>query len=120
MKQTAKEKKQKFDRRNTLRVDCHSLIRFKICKEETISKIMEGYTQNVSPSGLKCTITQKVPKGCTLWMQLDREILTLCEEIDKKAVILQHGILGKVVWAEKTPENSYDVGIQFITREEKA
>ena len=107
------------DRRAVVRITCQTPLTFKICKEETISKIMEGYTQNISSDGLRCTITEKVPKGCTLWLKLDTDALSMCEEIEKKAVILQHGILGKVIWVEKKESNSYDVGLQFITREEK-
>ncbi len=80
---------------------------------------MDGYTKNISKDGLQCTITQEVPIGCTLWLQLDKDTLTLCEEIDKRAVILQHGILGKVVWVSPAADNQFDVGLQFLLREEK-
>ena len=80
---------------------------------------MEGYTQDISPDGVKCTISEKVPIGCILWLKLDRDALSLCEEIEKKAVILQQGIIGKVIWVEKEDENRYDIGLQFLIREEK-
>lgn len=107
------------ERRAAVRVSCQTPLTYKICKEETISKIMQGYTQDISKDGLRCTISQEVPVGCTLWIQLDTDALTLCEELERNAVILQHGILGKVIWLEKERENNYEVGLQFVTRQEK-
>lgn len=80
---------------------------------------MEGYTQDISPDGVRCIISDKIPVGCTLWLKLDKDALVMCEEIEKHAVILQQGILGKVVWVEKQRDSKYEVGLQFITREEK-
>ncbi|MFA5060293.1 MAG: PilZ domain-containing protein [Candidatus Omnitrophota bacterium] len=107
------------ERRAAIRISCQTPLAFKVCKEETISKIMEGYAQNISSDGLRCTISQEVPVGCTLWLKLDTDALSLCEELDKNAVILQHGILGKVVWLDKVSDDHYDIGLQFITREER-
>lgn len=107
------------ERRSVVRITCQTPLTFKVCKEETISKIMAGYTQNISPDGLRCTISENVPIGCVLWLKLDKDALTLCEEIEKRSVILQQGILGKVVWVEKQGEGSFNIGLQFITREEK-
>ena len=73
--------------------------------------------QDVSPDGLRCVIPQYVPVGCTLWLQFEPDVLTSCEQIERKAVVLQHGILGKVIWVNELPENRFDVGIQFVTRE---
>ena len=114
-----KSKPSASERRTVTRITCQTPLVFKICKEETNSKIMEGYTRDISNDGLRCTIPEKVPLGCTLWLQLDRDALIMCEEIEKRAVILQHGILGKVVWVEKKDEINYEVGLQFIIREEK-
>jgi len=107
------------ERRAVVRLTCQTPLMFKICKEETISKIMQGYTQNISADGLRCTIAQKVPIGCVLWLKLDKDALALCEEIERKAVILQQGILGKVVWVDKQKNERYDIGLQFLTREEQ-
>ena len=80
---------------------------------------MEGYTRDISKDGVRCMIPEKIPVGCTLWLQLDRDALMMCEEIEKRAVILQHGILGKVVWVEEQDKNQYEIGLQFLVREEK-
>ncbi len=116
---SSEEKTDFSDRRAAIRIAHQTPLTFKVCKEETVSKIMQGYTQNISKDGLCCTITEEVPIGCTLWVRLDVDSLALCEELENKAVILQHGMLGKVVWVEKIKDANYDVGLQFITREEK-
>ena len=107
------------ERRATVRITCQTPLQYKICKEETISKIMEGYTHDVSSDGLRCTIADKIPVGCTLWLRLDKDAIMLCEEIEKRAVILQQGILGKVIWVDKLDQDKYEIGLRFITREEK-
>jgi len=92
---------------------------YKVCKKATISKIMQGYTRNISNSGLLCSLNEKVSKGKILWLRLDLGALELCRDIEKKSVILQQGVLGKVVWQKKLSGSSYDTGIRFLTREEK-
>jgi hypothetical protein len=80
--------------------------------------LLEGYTSNISQSGLLCNIKQKVTKDDVLWLSFDRSTLSICEELEKRAFIYQNGIIGKVVRVDPK-RNSYDVGVQFITREEK-
>ncbi len=107
------------DKRTTVRITCQTPLVYKICKEETISALMAGYTQDVSPGGIRCTVTEKIPIGCILWLKLDKDALMSCEEIEKNAVILQQGILGKVVWVNENPDYSQEIGLRFVTREEK-
>ncbi len=91
---------------------------YKVCKKSTISKMMKGYTHNISSAGLMCNLQDRVPKDSILWLQLDPGALNLCEEIERRSVIIQRGVLGKVVW-EKKEDNGYDIGVCFLTREEK-
>jgi len=114
-----RKKKIALERRLAVRISCQTPLTFKVCKEKTVSKILHGYTKDISPGGIQCSITQEVPLGCTLWLKLDQDALTLCEEIDKRTVILQQGVLGKVVWVNKIEDNNFDIGLQFITKEEK-
>ena len=80
---------------------------------------MHGYTQNISQSGLMCTLNSVVPKDSTLWLKLDSGALNLCSEMEKRCVILQQGILGKIAWLKKNKDKSVDIGVRFLTREEK-
>ena len=44
--------------------------------------------------------------------------LNICAEVEKRSVILQHGILGRVVRTYHKKDGSFDVGLRFLTREE--
>lgn len=107
------------DRRQFVRLDCVTPLAYKVCKKTTISKILQGYTSNISNSGVFCNIKEKVNKNDILWISFDRDTLNICQEIEKRSLIYQNGIIGKVVRSETSDTGSYNVGIQFITREEK-
>ena len=107
------------ERREFLRLDFITPLGFKVCKQETLSKLLEGYTSNVSESGLLCNIKEKVNKDDIVWLSFDRATLSICEELEKRALIYQNGIVGKVVRIEPKDLDSFDVGMCFITREEK-
>ena len=109
----------KADRRNFLRLKYHSPLMYKVCKKQTFSKLMQGYTHDVSSAGLMCSLESKVPVDSIVWFQLDIGALSLCTEIEKRCAVVQRGILGKVVWADRQEDKNYDVGVCFVTREEK-
>ena len=66
-----------------------------------------------------CTIKQKVEAEDILWLAFDRDTLTICQDMEKSSLVYQNGIIGKVVRVEPKEDNTYKVGINFITREEK-
>ena len=80
---------------------------------------MQGYTRNISNSGLMCNLNERVPIGKMLWLKLDSGALELCKDIEERSVIIQQGVFGKVVWQKKLSDSSYDTGIRFLTRKEK-
>jgi PilZ domain len=92
---------------------------FKICKKETISKLCAGYSVNISQSGISCNIREKVNPDDILWLSFDRATLDFCRELEKRVLIYQNGIIGNVIRVEPEETNSYNIGIKFITREEK-
>jgi len=69
--------------------------------------------------GLRCKIKDGIKKNDILWLSFDRATLNICGELEKKAFIYQNGVIGKVVWIKPTAKKSYEVGIRFITRQEK-
>jgi len=107
------------ERRQFLRLGYVTPLAYKVCKEETIHKLLQGYTSNISPAGLLCNIKEKVKKDDILWLSFDRETLSICQEIEKRSFIYQNGVIGKVARVEQKDDNTYDTGVQFITREEK-
>lgn len=107
------------ERREFLRLDYATPIAYKVCNKKTVSNLLNGYTSNISQSGLLCEIKDKVKKDDILWLSFDRATLSICEDLEKRALIYQNGVVGKVVRIEHKVEDAYNVGIQFITREEK-
>jgi hypothetical protein len=107
------------ERRQFLRLDYITPFACKVCKKETVSKLLQGYTANISQSGALCKIKEKVRKNDLLWLSFNRATLSICEAIEKTAFIYQNGIIGKVVRVKPKGQGTYDVGLQFITREEK-
>lgn len=107
------------ERRQFVRLDYITPLNYKVCKKETVSKLLEGYTADISETGLLCNIKTKVNKDDILWLCFDRGILSICESIEKKVLIYQNGVIAKVVRIEHKHDDSYDIGVYFITREEK-
>jgi calcineurin-like phosphoesterase family protein len=108
-----------MERREFLRLDYATPLAYKVCKEETISKLLNGYTVNISEAGLLCNIKDTVKPEDILWLSFDKSILFICEEIESRTLIYQNGIIGKVVRIENNTDGSFSVGVKFITREEK-
>lgn len=107
------------ERREFIRLDYVTPLAYKVCKKKTVSKLLQGYTSNISEGGLRCNIKEDVAKNNILWLSFDRSILDICREIENKCLVYQNGVFGKVVWSEKQKNKTYDVGIRFLTREEK-
>jgi hypothetical protein len=107
------------ERRKFVRLDYTTPLALKVCKKATVSRILEGYTADISQIGLLCKIKERVKKNDLLWLSFDRATLTICAEIEKRSLIYQNGVIGKVVRVSRAKNGLYSVGIQFLTREEK-
>lgn len=107
------------ERRKFVRLDFTVPLAYKVCKKKTISKLLQGYTSNISQAGLLCNIKDKVHKNDLLWLAFDRTTLAICEQLEKESFIYQNGIIGRVARIERKKNGTYDVGIQFITRKER-
>jgi len=107
------------ERRKFVRIPHNAPLQLKICAKNTLSKLLDGYTINISEAGLLLNVSDKVKKNDIIWLSLDRGILAICENLEKNVFIYQNGIIAKVVRVERKNDNSYDAGLGFITREEK-
>lgn len=106
------------ERREFTRLDYATPLAYKICKKETLSKLLEGYTSNISAAGVLCNMREMVSPDDILWLSFDRGVLSVCAEMEKRAFIYQNGIIGKVVRVDPKGMDNYDVGVRFVTREE--
>jgi len=107
------------ERRRIERFEWAAPLAYKICKKETVSRLLDGYTVDVSSNGLRCTVKDKVNTSDILWLSFDRGQLATYQEIEKNTLIYQNGVIGQIVWVDRKDDDTYDVGIQFITRQEK-
>lgn len=106
------------DRRKFVRLDYVTPLACKVCKKETLNRLLKGYTSNLSQTGILCNLKERVGKDEILWLSFDRGTLNICAEIEKNSLIYQGGIIGKVVRTEHKTDGSYNIGMRFITREE--
>jgi len=107
------------ERRQFPRFEHVTPIAYKVCSKDIVSKLLQGYTADISQSGLSCKLQNRVNRDDIMWLAFDRAILSVCEEIDRKVFIYQNGIIAKVARVKPLENNYYDVGVQFILREEK-
>ncbi|MDD4941703.1 MAG: PilZ domain-containing protein [Candidatus Omnitrophica bacterium] len=101
------------------RFECMTPLAYKICSQETLSKLFKGYTINVSETGLLCNIHDSVKVEDVLWLSFNKSVLELCAELDRHSFFYQNGVVGKVVRVEDNRDGTFNVGIHFITREEQ-
>lgn len=90
----------------------------KVCKQETLNKLFNGYSVNISEAGILCKIKELVNIGDVLWLSFDKTTLSICENVEKRCFIYQSGIIGKVVRTQVIEDSLYSVAVQFFTREE--
>jgi len=107
------------ERRRFVRLDYATPLQYKICKKDTITKLLKGYTANISEAGLLCNIKDKVKKDDILWLSFDRSTLGICENLEKNSLIYQNGVIAKVARIDHKQDGTYDIGVNFLTREEK-
>ena len=107
------------ERREFVRLPYSTPLAYKVCKPETLSKMLGGYTVNVSQAGLLCSIKDEVKVDDIIWLSFDKSILIFCTEIERHSFIYQNGIIGKVVRVSRSESKMYDIGVKFITLEDK-
>ena len=84
--------------------------------------VSQGVSQNISQSGILFQTENNPPQlSSIVWMGLDMRTLTICKEIEKRALIFNNGLLGRVVRVEEDTKNTnrYDIGVCFLTQEQK-
>lgn len=104
------------NRREFFRLKISTPLRFKSYPSSVQDK---GVAQNISESGILFQTPENPPQiSSLLWMDLDLRTLKICQEIENRALILNNGVVGKVVRVEEGQRN-YDVGVCFLTQEQK-
>ncbi len=78
-----------------------------------------GVSQNISQSGILFQTTENPPQlSSIVWINLDLRTIKICQEIEERALVLNEGLLGRVVRVEEDNKN-YDIGVCFLTQDQK-
>ena len=109
-----------IEKREFFRLNFSSPLEFKSYNPEAPQA--DGASKNISQSGVLFQTKQNPPAiSSILWMNLDMRSLKICQEIEKRALVFNNGLLGKVVRVEEDPTTgkAYDVGVCFLTRDQQ-
>ena len=114
------------ERRNFFRIHFKTPLEFKAYSAENTksahqSAASQATSRNVSPTGILFHTESRPPDlSSIIWMNMDLRTLHICQEIEKRAVTFNNGLLGKVVRVEEDPADGvYDVGVCFLTQNER-
>jgi hypothetical protein len=106
------------ERREYFRLDYRHPVKFKMLDGEAGGSVRLGTTSNVSETGVLFS-SPILPKiASILWMDMDLRTLKICKEIEKRAVVYEKGLLGRVVRLEEDPAtDTYNIGVCFVTQD---
>ena len=109
------------EKRDFLRVDHEKELNFKVLAGDKLASKSDVLSRNVSASGLlfRTESESTLPALSNIvWVELDDNIMSVCNEIENDLVMFKNGIFGRVVRiAEGEPGKSYDVGVCFLRKE---
>jgi hypothetical protein len=106
------------ERREFFRLNFKTPLQFKAYTDSRA----HATAQNISQSGILFQTEQAPPQlSSIVWMNLDMRTLKICQEIESKALIMNNGVLGKVVRVEEDADkgSTYDIGVCFLKKEQK-
>ena len=112
------------ERRDFFRLKLNSPVQFKTYPNRIGAQIADdASSKDISSAGILFQTTSRPPElSSILWLNLDYRMLSICQELDRRALICSEGILGRVVRVEEDPENNnaYDIGVCFFTKEQQS
>ncbi len=107
------------ERREFLRLNFKQPIEYK--KIAANSGAGLAISKNISESGiLFSTPTNPPDLSSIVLMDLDYRTVSICKEIEKRALIFNNSVVGRVVRVEENPEKNqtYDIGVCFVTQDQ--
>lgn len=116
--ESRKSSKLPQDRREYFRLDFRHPVKFRMIEEEGSGSVRLGTTANVSETGVLFASSVLPKISSILWMDMDLRTLKICKEIERRAVVYQKGLLGRVVRLEEDAAGGrYNVGVCFVTQD---
>lgn len=109
------------ERRDFFRINFNTPVEYKTYAGSEPVRGAAGRSQNISQSGILFqTDTNPPALSSVVWMNLDIRTLRICQEIERRALIFNNGLLGRVVRVEENPKtDNYEIGVCFLTQEQK-
>jgi c-di-GMP-binding flagellar brake protein YcgR len=110
------------DRRNFLRVDYEKPVHYSMVSspkdDKAMTSLFKAVSKNLSASGLLfLTNAEKVPEISSLIMiDLDYKTANICHEIERRALIKNNKLLGRVMRIEDNGDGTCGVGVAFVTK----
>ena len=89
-------------------------------EKSIVSRAIRAISKNISASGILFSIDKgHMPDlSSILILDLDYRTARVCEALEKRALIVNNKLLGKVVRLQKAKNGEVDVGVAFITKSE--
>lgn len=108
------------ERREYLRYRCDKPVKYSAINaaKGKGSDLVEAMSKNLSASGiLFATEKDRVPKiGDVIVMDLDFRTLSICNEVEELALILEDKLIGRVARLEDNNDGTFDVGVAFVRK----
>jgi hypothetical protein len=107
------------ERREFYRIAYEKPVRFREVAKGGVSGVSKAVSKNVSQSGI-LFISRSFPGiSSIIWINLPMKELSICKEIESRALTVKNGILGRVVRVEEVPEGkSYSIGVCFVKKDD--
>ena len=115
----------KKERRDFLRFDFDKPLHYSLVSspkdKSTIADLIKAVSKNLSASGILFTANEKeTPEISSLIMlDLDYKTANVCHEIDKRALIENNKLLGRVMRIEDNGDGTCGVGVAFVTKSDR-
>lgn len=87
--------------------------------KDASAKFMDAISKNLSISGVLFTSNYLPKISSILVLDLDYRTSRICQEIEKRALMVGDKMVGKVVRIEESGNGLYDVGVAFVKKSDK-
>jgi hypothetical protein len=110
------------DRREYLRFEYKKPLQYTVIdaskKKDRFSSFLEGISKNLSASGMFfITGAKAIPKIFSIVaFELDYRTISICQEIENRALVVNNKLLGKVMRIENNNDGTYGIGVAFVTK----
>lgn len=111
------------DRREFFRYKHEKPVQYKVLNpadgKSVSSEFVDAVSKNLSVSGVLFTSRFLPEISSILVLDLDYRTSRICQEIEKRALVIGNRMVGKVVRIEESGNGLYDVGVAFVKKTDR-